>query len=77
MKATLKFNLNDPEDRMEHLRAVKSTDLCLVLLDIDNHLRGIIKHGQDEKEADVCQDVRGNLYMFMETRGVILDELIN
>ncbi len=31
MKATLEFNLNDPDDRREHLRCVKSTDMAIVL----------------------------------------------
>ena len=30
-KAILEFDLNDPDDQMAHLRAVKSLDMALVL----------------------------------------------
>jgi len=33
-EAILKFDLNDPDDRMSHLRAVKSLDMALALWDI-------------------------------------------
>ena len=33
-KAILEFDLNDPDDRMEHLRAVQSVDLALALWEI-------------------------------------------
>ena len=31
MKATLDFDLNDPDDRMDHKRCVKALDMALVL----------------------------------------------
>ena len=33
-KATLEYNLSDPEDAMAHLRAVKSLDMAMALWDI-------------------------------------------
>ena len=33
-KATLEFDLNEPDDVLAHLRAVKSLDLALALWDI-------------------------------------------
>lgn len=34
MKAILKFNLDDPDDRMEHERCIKATDMALVLWEL-------------------------------------------
>jgi hypothetical protein len=39
MKATLEFNLDDPDDRMAHMRCVKSLDMAIVLSDISYNLR--------------------------------------
>jgi len=32
-KAILKYDLTDPDDRLEHLRAIKATDMALVIWD--------------------------------------------
>jgi hypothetical protein len=39
MKATLSYNLNDPDDRMAHMRAVKSLDMASALFDITRNLK--------------------------------------
>lgn len=31
MNATIRFNLNDPEDKMSHMRCIKSLDMALAL----------------------------------------------
>jgi hypothetical protein len=33
MKAILEFDLDDPDDRMAHLRCVKATDMAIMLFD--------------------------------------------
>jgi hypothetical protein len=38
MKATLKFDLNDPDQRMAHFRAIKSLDMAIALFDININL---------------------------------------
>ena len=38
MKATLQFNLDDPDDSMAHLRCVKSTEIALALWTIRNKI---------------------------------------
>ena len=54
MKATLSYNLNDPDDRMAHLRAVKSLDMASALFEITQNLRKkvIRKFEDDDKEYD-------------------------
>lgn len=44
MKATLEFDLNDFDDRMAHLRCVKSTDMALALWEIRCNLRKKCEH---------------------------------
>ena len=39
MKAILEFNLDDLEDKESHLRCVKSLDMYLCILDIQQTLR--------------------------------------
>jgi len=39
MKATLEFDLLDPDGRMDHMRCIKSLDMALVLWEIDTRLR--------------------------------------
>ena len=46
MKATLEFDL--PEDRTEHICAVKGMDAILILDDLLNEIRAFLKHGCGE-----------------------------
>jgi hypothetical protein len=34
MKATLEFDMNDPDDRKRHLRAVKADDMYFVIFEV-------------------------------------------
>jgi len=44
MKAIIEFNL--PEETSEHLTAVKSGKLALIIFNMDNYLRNKIKHDE-------------------------------
>jgi hypothetical protein len=46
MEAIIKFNLDDSDDRMNHLRCVKSTDMALALWNISN-LRSKLERIED------------------------------
>jgi len=46
MKATLEFNL--PEERLEHICAVKGMDAISVLGDLLNEIRSFLKHDSGE-----------------------------
>ena len=49
MKATLEFNLGDPDDKMAHLRCVKSLDMALVLWELQhgNFRREVYREMED------------------------------
>lgn len=39
MKALLEFDLNDADERLDHLRAIKATDMSIVLFDLAHNFR--------------------------------------
>lgn len=59
MKATLTFNLDDPDDRMAHLRCVKSLDMAIALFEIKNNSG---RYAQDvEQYSNEIQNALGNI----------------
>jgi len=50
MKAKLEFDLDDVDDRMAHLRCVKSTDMAIVLWEMTMNTRKRVTSGYDEKD---------------------------
>lgn len=62
MKATLRFDLEDPADRDAHAVALDGHKYRAVVLELDEHLRRRIKHGDDpEPIVDAIAEVRGKL----------------
>jgi hypothetical protein len=79
MKGILEFNLEDSADEVAYIRAVKSTKLAISLWDIDQYLRGQIKHAPDSmpKEVyDALQETRDKLHEIMSDHSIDLDELL-
>lgn len=75
--AQLTFDLNDPQDEIAHLRALKSLDMALTLWDIDQYLRGQVKYGQlDDNVRKALDTTRDTLRQLMNNRNIDLDELI-
>jgi len=74
MKATLEFNLDEPEDRMAHLRCIKSTDMAIVLFDIIYNLRKEIENIDTDEKLNLFYD---KLNAIIEEQGINIDELIN
>ena len=60
-KSTLEFNL--PDEASEFYSAVHGGEYRSALWDLDNLLRGWLKHGHEFKDADeVLETVRKELY---------------
>ncbi len=75
-KATLTFDLNDPDDQCKYRCASKATDMWLVLWDLDQWLRR--QHKYDAGEIDLEEagwSVRQKLHQILDDYGVNLDEL--
>ena len=81
MKAKLEFDLNDPDDRMAHLRAVKSLDMASALFDITRLKKQVERRFEtDTTECDsfdVIQDVFDRIYEVLSDNNIDVDELIN
>jgi len=77
MRAVLEFNLDEPVDQAAHMRAIKATDMAVVLWDMDQYLRGLIKYGELDESADkALEEARDKLHQLMSERVVDLDELL-
>jgi signal recognition particle GTPase len=70
MKATLTFNLEDPDDKIEHLRCVQSSDLCTAVYDFINNTRKRLT----EKALEKGLDVDDAIFMVYEEFAEILGE---
>jgi hypothetical protein len=78
MKAILEFNLDEPEERTDHLRAVKSLNIISALWEFDMYLRSQLKYNEDNltNEAyEALDKAREKLYEVMNDQHVSFDEL--
>lgn len=85
-KAIIEYNLNDPDDRMAHFRAVKSVDMASALFELSYNFRKRIEHTVDAMELkgenvstyDVIDIVMKELLEVIQDENEInIDELIN
>ena len=68
MKATLEFNL--PEEHDEHLNALQGLSWQMALYEVDQHLRSIVKHGDDLHKGEWAQEIRDLIYDKLADRGL-------
>ena len=80
MKGILKYDLNDFDDRQAHLRAVKSLDLAIALMDIGNELRSKVKYASDDTSSETIkayEDIRDEYFRILSNYSIDLDELVS
>lgn len=83
MEAILKYDLNDPEDRMAHMRAVKSSDMACALFEITRNLKRKLEHRFESKPQDDRDEFDGldeafrEIQGYMEEFNINVDELID
>ncbi len=78
MKAKLIFNLDEPEDKMAHLRCVKALDMALALWQISQAFRESLKWGNLEGPVyEAVEKGQDNFYKVLAEYGIELDELIS
>ena len=78
-KATLTYDLNDPDDRIEHLRAVKATDMALVLWEIVYNTRKRVEYDIDENNLGgnaVLDMIMTEINDRLDEHGIIIDDLV-
>jgi len=69
MKATLEFDLDNPDDKLAHIRAVNADNVFTTLWDFDQWMRGEIKHNNKEH----LQEARDRLLEIMDDNGITFD----
>ena len=81
MEAILKFNLDNPDDKIEHMRCVKATDMAIVLFEITHNLKRTLEsrfesQPQPRDEFDGIEETFSEIYKLMDEHGINLNELI-
>jgi hypothetical protein len=79
-KATLEFDLNEPDDVMAHLRAVKSLDMAIALWDIVHNTKKGIEWSLEGKEVDKYETLElvfEKIFEILNEHNINTDELIN
>ena len=80
--ATLTFDLNDTDDRQEHLRCVKSLDMALVIWDIVYEVKKRTERQLEASETSTDAEFQLHEKIFEEIhdtlneRGIKIDDLI-
>jgi hypothetical protein len=74
MKATLEFDLNEPDDIKSHLRCVKALDMALALWHI-RMMRKDLEHMEDVNEL-TTENVMSKIFEILDDHSVNTDELI-
>lgn len=78
-KAKIKYDLNDIDDRMAHLRAIKSLDMAMALWDITHNTKKGLEwslEGKDIDKYEVLEMVFEKIYEILDEHNVRTDELI-
>jgi hypothetical protein len=81
-KAILKFDLNDFDDRMAHLRAVKSLDLSMAIWDILQLRKTMERRFENTENTnnDVFDGIDAmsvGISEILDEYGIKIDELVN
>jgi cell fate (sporulation/competence/biofilm development) regulator YmcA (YheA/YmcA/DUF963 family) len=79
-KATLEYDLSDPDDVMEHKRAVKSLDMALALWEIVHNTKKGLEWSMEGKEIDkydALELVYEKIHEILNDHNINTDELIN
>jgi hypothetical protein len=79
-KATLEYDLSDPDDVMAHLRAVKSLDMAMALWDIVHNTKKGLEWSMEGKEIDkydALELVYEKIHEILDDHNINTDELIN
>jgi len=71
MKAKLTFDLNDPDDAMAHMRAVKSLDMALMIWHLSNQYRTAYEKGL------TIEQMSDTFNFLLDDYSINIEELIN
>ena len=77
MECVIKFDLNNPESRMDHLRCTKALDMALAIWEIEMNLKRKFEYQEmsDESWAKV-EEVFNEIADIFEMHDIRVDKLI-
>jgi len=73
MKATLEFDFTQPEDRMDHKRCIRSSDMAMFIWELKNNFWRKWKHDETDFTLDNYKDA---LYGLLQEYHIDIDDLI-
>jgi len=77
MIANLTFDLDQPDDRMAHMRCVKATDMAIALWEIANTFQNMEREFEyTDEQLAALERMRDRIICVMDVNGINLDELI-
>jgi hypothetical protein len=76
MKATLEFNLDDQDDREEHLRCIKSLDIAMALDDIWSYIGKLWNEAEDDDTVNI-NELYETVLSILEKRDAFPDNLVS
>lgn len=78
MEAVLKFNMDDFDDQIAHLRCVKSSDMALVIWEFIRNSRKKLENREYSKDSDVFDGIEATyeeFYNLLEEHDINIDKL--
>jgi len=79
MKAELHFNLDDYDDKIEHLKCVQAADLCSAVWELLNNTRETLTENALKQNLDVDDAivlVYRRFWEILEERDINIDKLV-
>jgi hypothetical protein len=79
--AIIKYDMEDPHDKLEFKRATSATDVYLVIWEIQQELRRLYKYepinadGSPQYDTDTIEYIRDFLYKTLESHDVDMNNL--
>ena len=77
MKATLTFDLDDFDERREHMIAIKGRDMLGVLYELSNHWRYEIRKNESNSDEAVAiyEKIQNKFYEWLLDENISIDQL--
>ena len=79
MKAELHFNLDDYDDKIEHLKCVQASDLCSAVWEFLNNTKEELTHNALIQDLDVDDSINlvyRRFWEILEERDINIDKLV-
>lgn len=79
MKAELHFNLDDYDDKIEHLKCVQASDLCSAVWEFLNNTKGELTNNALNQKLDIDDAVSlvyRRFWEILEERDINIDKLV-